>query len=156
MEPDGFHSVVEGGARMVDRVLIVGSVALILGTLWWSWSGALPGAGVRVLATLAAGCLIIGGFAVGRGTRPAFTLLWAALGASLALGVIGILSIGMVYIVASILIILAIMATSNHSDLPSRFDGRYVWMTGIVFTAVFATAMLYVVGFRAGLNAAER
>jgi hypothetical protein len=137
-------------------MLIGGTVVLILGTSWWSWSDAFPGPGVRVLATLAVGCLLIGGFAVGRSTRPAFTLLWAALGASLALGVIGILSIGMVYIVASFLIVLAIIVTPNRSELPSRFDGRYVWITAIVFIAVFATAMLYVVGFNAGLNTAER
>jgi hypothetical protein len=101
-------------------------------------------------------CLLIGGFAVGRGTRTAFTLLWAALGVTLALGVIGILSIGMVYIIASMLIVSAIMATPNHSQPSSRFDGRYVWITAIVFIAVFATAMIFVVGFRAGLTPAAR
>jgi hypothetical protein len=150
------HSIVEGGARMVDRMLIVGTVVLILGTSWWPWTDSLPGAGFRVLAMLAAGCLLIGGFGVGRGTRRAFTLLWASLGASLALGVIGIFSIGVVYVVASILIVSAIMATPNHSLLPSRFDGRYVWMTAIVFIAIFGAAMISVVGFRAGLNPAER
>ena len=150
------HSIVDAGANIVDRMLIAGMAVLILGTSWWPWTGTLPGAGVRVLAMLAAGCLLIGGFAVGRGTRPAFTLLWASLGASLALGVIGSFSIGMAYIVASILIVSAIMATPNHSQLSSRFDGWYVWMTAIVFITVFATAMLSVVGFRAGLSAAER
>jgi len=91
---------------------------------------------------LAAGCLLFGGFAVGRGTRLAFTLLWASLGLTLALGVLGIFSIGLVYIIASILIVSAIMATPNHSELPSRLDARYVWITGIVFIAVFGAAIL--------------
>jgi hypothetical protein len=136
------HSVVGAGAKVVDRMLIAGTAVLMLGTAWLPLTGALPGAVFRVLATLAAGCLLIGGFAVGRGTRPAFTLLWASLGASLALGVLGIFSIGMVYIVASILIVSAIMTTPNHSELASRFDGRYVWITAIAFIAVFGTAIL--------------
>jgi hypothetical protein len=92
--------------------------------------------------TLAVGCLLIGGFAVGRGSRPAFTLLWASLGASLALGILGIFSIGLIYIIASILIVSAIVATPNHSRLPSRLDPRYVWITAVVFIAVFGTAIL--------------
>jgi hypothetical protein len=48
------------------------------------------------------------------------------------------LSIGLVYIIASILIVSAIMVTPNHSELPSRFDPRYVWITAIVLAIVFA------------------
>jgi hypothetical protein len=136
------HSVAEGGVRMVDRMIIAGTAVLMLGTAWLPLTGALPGAVFRVLVTLAAGCLLIGGFAVGRGTRSAFTLLWASLGASLALGILGIFSIGMVYIIASILIVSAITATPNHSELASRFDARYVWITAIAFIAVFGTAIL--------------
>jgi hypothetical protein len=128
MESAVIHSVVEGGAKMIDRMLITGTVILILGISWWPWTGDLPGAGVRVLATLVTGCLLIGGFAAGRGTRPAFTLLWASLGASLALGVIGIFSIGMVYIVASIVIVSAIMP---HRITRSCHLASMVGMSGL-------------------------
>jgi hypothetical protein len=135
------HSVAEGGAKVVDRMLIAGTAVLMLTTAWLPWTGDLPGSGVQILATLAAGCVLIGGFAVGRGTRPAFTLLWASLGISLALAVLGIYSIGLLYILASILIVSAIMATPNHSQLPSRFDPRYVWITPIVLAIVIAAVI---------------
>ena len=127
---------------MLDRMIVAGTAALMLGTAWFPLTGELPGPTFRALVTLAAGCLLIGGFAAGRGSRPAFTLLWASLGISLALAVLGIYSIGLLYIIASILIVSAIMATPNHSDLPSRLDPRYVWITAIVFIAVFGTAIL--------------
>jgi len=119
-------------------MIIAGAAALMLGTAWLPLTGALPGPAFQGLVTLAAGCLLIGGFAVGRGTRLAFTLLWASLGVTLALGVIGIFSIGLVYLIASILIISAIIATPNHSELPSRLDPRYIWITPIVLAIVFA------------------
>ena len=146
------HPIGGTDTKVVDRLLIVGAAVLMLGASWWPWSGDIPGAGVRVLSALAAGCLLGGGFAVGRGTRRAFTLLWAALGASLALGVIGIFSIGLIYIVASLLIILAIGTSPNHSELSSRFDRRYVWIAAIAFIVIFSTAIIYSVGFRAGLS----
>ena len=136
------HSDAEGGGRVVDRMIVAGTAALMLGTAWLPLTGSLHGPAFRALVTLAAGCLLIGGFAVGRGTRTAFTLLWASLGISLALAVLGIFSIGMVYIIASILIVSAIMATPNRSQLPSRLDPRYVWITAIVFAAVFGMAVL--------------
>jgi len=93
--------------------------------------------GVRTnSSSLAAGCLFIGGFAMVCGTQPAFTLLWAALWVSLALGVMSILSIGAIYIVSGALIVLAISTTPNRSELESRFDRRYVLVEAVVFIAV--------------------
>jgi hypothetical protein len=123
-------------------MIVAGTAVLMLGTAWLPLTGALPGPTFRVLVTLAAGCLLIGGFTVGRGTRTAFTLLWASFGACLALGILGIFSIGLIYIIASILIVSAIMATPNHSRLPSRLDPRYVWITASAFIAIFGTAIL--------------
>jgi hypothetical protein len=122
-------------------MIVAGTAALMLATAWLPWTGDLPGSGVQILATLAAGCLLIGGFVVGRGSRPAFTLLWASLGISLALAVLGIYSIGLLYIIASILIVSAITTTPNHSQLPSRFDPRYVLITAIVLATVFAAVI---------------
>ena len=131
------RSITEAGTKVADRVLIVGIAVLMLGTAW-GLAGVVPGPGFRVLATLAAGCLLIGGFVVGRGTRSAFTLLWAAVGVSLALGVIGLFSIGAIYIGAGLLIMVAIGATPNRSGLASRFDRQYVLVEAVVFLAVFA------------------
>lgn len=131
------NSIADVGTKIADRVLIVGTAVLMLGTAW-GLMGVVPGPGVQFLATLAAGCLLIGGFAVGRGTRPAFTLLWAAVGVSLALGVMSLFSIGLVYIVSGLLIMVAIGATPNRSGLASRFDRQYVLVEAVVFIAVFA------------------
>jgi hypothetical protein len=131
------------GAKVVDRLLIVGAALLLLGSAWWGWAGVLPGAGLRASTTLAALSLLMGGFALGRDTRLALSLLQAALWASLALGVIGIFSIGLVYIVASILIGLAIVATPHRSELPSRYDGWYVLLEAIVFMIIFGTLVVW-------------
>lgn len=77
---------------------------------------------------------------MGRGTQSAFTLLWAALGVSLAIGVISLFSIGAIYIVSGVLIMLAISATPNRSGLESRFDRQYVLVEAVVFIAVFGAA----------------
>jgi hypothetical protein len=127
---------------VLDRMIVAGTAALMLGTAWLPWTGELPGPAFRALVTLAAGCLLIGGFAVGRGTRLAFTLLWASLGLTLALGVLGIFSIGLLYIIASMLIVSAIAATPNHSQLPSRLDPRFVWITAVVFAVVFGALVI--------------
>ena len=120
----------------------MGAAVLMLGTAWLPLTGTLSGDELRVLATLAAGCLLIGSFAVGRVPRPAFSLLWASLGASLALGIIGIFSTGGLYLISGLLFLMAIMATPNRSELQSRFDRRYVVIEAVVFISLIGTVVI--------------
>jgi hypothetical protein len=88
---------------------------------FWPIFDTLPGRGVQLLALVAIVTTLAVGFVAPRGSRPAFYLLWFALGMAAMLGTVGFASL-----IAAVLIILAIVATPNRSGIELRYDWQYV------------------------------
>lgn len=94
------------------------------------------------MAVLAAAVLIIGGLLAPQGSQLAFTLLWASFGMACAIGTIGIFSIGFVFLIAAVLILLAIFATPNNSPIELRYDWRYIVAFYIGYLMLFLTLVI--------------
>lgn len=89
------------------------------------FSGQVPGLGVRFVTLIGVG-VVIGSLAVPGGGRLGLMLIWSAIGLSLALGTIGIFSVGMLYLAAFGLLAAALVLSPNRSGLESRGDWRFL------------------------------
>lgn len=85
-----------------------------------------PGDSLLALGVVTIAVTLAAGFAVPRGTRPAFHLPWLAFGMAASLGTVGIFSVGFAYLIAVALLVLALVATPNRSAIELRYDWRYV------------------------------
>lgn len=130
-------------ANVADRALSVAALAVMLIAAWWPVTGQIPGAGFRGLATLASGLAFAASFIAPRGSFLALTLLWAALGGAVGLGIVGLFSIGFFYFAAAMLLIVAIAMTPNRPGSPSRGASQYLFAFAI---AVGVVLLALVVG----------
>lgn len=128
--------------RLVDRVLILGAIGFMLYGAFWPIFDTLPGQGIQILTLVAIATTLAAGCVVPRGSRPAFHLLWVAFGMAAALGTIGIFSVGFAYLVAAALLVLAIFATPNNSEIELRYDWRYVVGFHIGYVLMLATLLM--------------
>jgi hypothetical protein len=85
------------------------------------------GTAVRFLALswLAAFFSFIAGRHVDREPGLGIVLLWTGVGIALALGLAGIFSVGLIYIITAVLMLLAIRAAPNPTG-PSYFGLKYI------------------------------
>ena len=94
-----------------------------------------------LLATLfsvtAAGIALAGGWRVERNPTDGIALLLAAFGITLALGLGGILSVGLIFIFAGMLILLAI-STSPNPNGHSWFGLKFILPETVAFAATLA------------------
>ena len=128
--------------RLIDPVLSIGAVGFMAYGAFWPIFDRLPGRGIQILTLVAIATTLGAGFALPRGSRPAFHLLWVALGIAAGLGIVGIFSVGFLYLIAAILIALTIRATPNRSSIELRFDWRYVLGFHVGFILVFVALFL--------------
>lgn len=113
-------------ARRIKALLLsLASVAFLFNGAFLPFSGQLPGPGVRY-PTLIAIALVIGSRVVPGGSWVALMLLWAAIGFSVAMGTIGIFSVGMLFFAAFGLLVFALVISPNRSGLASRGDWRFL------------------------------
>jgi hypothetical protein len=108
---------------------------------FWPIFGVLPGRGVQILTIAAVAVTVAGGLIVPRGSRFALTLLWAAFGMA-ALGTIGIFSVGFAYVIAALLLVLAIVATPNRSGITPRYAWRLVAGFHVGYLGVFVSLLV--------------
>lgn len=110
----------------------------VSGSRIFSWSAALltlaPSALLVVLGSasrfvalsvVVAILAIVAGKRIDRAPDVGIVLLWIAAGIALALGLAGIFSIGLIYIIATILLLLAISSAPNPTG-PSYFGMKYL------------------------------
>ena len=128
--------------RFLAPALILGAAAFMAYGAFWPIFDTLPGRGIQLLTVIAIAVTLLAGFVVPRGSRPAFHLLWGALGMAAALGIIGIFSVGFLYLIAAILIALSIWATPNRSSIELRYDWRYAMCFHVGFLLVFAALLV--------------
>jgi hypothetical protein len=105
--------------------LLLGAVAFMAYGAFWPIFDTLPGRGIQLLTVVAIVTTGAGGLALPRGSRLAFHMLWVAFGMAAALGSLGIFSVGFAFLGAAALLVLAIIATPNSSDIELRYDWRY-------------------------------
>ena len=93
-----------------------------------------------LLSIMAAGFVIAGGWAIEANPTNGITLLWTAFGVALALGLIGIFSFGLIYVVAGIMILMAISAAPNPTG-HSWFDFKFILPEIVSFAATLALVL---------------
>jgi hypothetical protein len=123
--------------RFLDRALVIVAIALMLFGAFYPIFDVLPGREGQIMAVITAVTAFIGGLVTPRGSLLAFSLLWAAFGMSAAFGTIGFFSIGFVYLIAAVLLLLAIFATPNRSGIELRYDMRYIAAFVIGYLSMF-------------------
>jgi hypothetical protein len=129
-------------SRLIDRAAILGAIAFMAYGAFWPIFDEFPRPGIQYLTLVAIAVTVAGGFRLPRGSRPAFHALWVAFGMAAALGTIGIFSVGFAYLIAAALIVLAIVATPNNSEIELRYDWRYVVGFHIGYVLMLATLLM--------------
>ncbi|MCC7021944.1 MAG: hypothetical protein IT338_03910 [Thermomicrobiales bacterium] len=126
----------------MDRLLVAIATVLMLAGVNASVFDSLPSLGLRLLVACTAMVAAIGGLLAPHGGRVAFTLLWAAFGMAAALGTIGIFSIGLIFLTAALLVLLAIFLMPNRSEIALRYDWRFILAFAIGYIAIFAAILV--------------
>ena len=131
------HRLTHAEPRSVlGRFLALVAILLMVYGAFWPVFDTLPGRGAQVMAMIAAATTLAAIIAP-TGSRLALSLLWAAFGMACAVGIVGIFSIGYVYLAAAVVLILAIVATPNRSDLELKFDWHYIAAFYAGFLSIF-------------------
>lgn len=95
---------------------------------------------VLFLAIMAALLALFGGYWVGNHPTNGIAVLWAACGMQLALGVIGIFTVGLAYIIAAIMTLMAISAAPNP-DGRSWFGLKFILPEIATFVGTLAIVL---------------
>jgi hypothetical protein len=127
--------------RAPGRLLTIAATALMGYGAFWPVMGEPIARGGQILASIAI-TTTLASVLVPLGNRLAFTLLWASFGMACALGIIGLFSVGFVYWAAALLLLAAIFATPNRSDLELRYDWRYIAAFYVGFLTTFLAVLL--------------
>ena len=90
-----------------------------------------------ILSITAAVVAIAGGWRVERNPTDGIALLWLALGITLALGLAGIFSVGVIFILSGIMILMAISAAPNPNG-HTWFGFKFILPEIVSFVATLA------------------
>jgi hypothetical protein len=93
-----------------------------------------------VLSLTAAGLAVAGGWTLEADSTNGIALLWTALGVVLALGLVGIFSVGLAYIFAGIMILMAISAAPNPNG-HSWFGLKFILPEIVSFAVALALTL---------------
>ena len=126
----------------LDRVLTLAALALLWYGAFWPIFAQGPLVGLQPVTVLVMAAAALGGIILPRGSLLALAALWAAFGMAAALGVIGIFSVGYVYLGAALLLLLAIFAMPNRSGVPFRYERRFIAAFYIGFLLIFLPSVI--------------
>ena len=93
------------------------------------------------IAMTAGGCGLIGALLLPHGSGGAYRALWAALGLLLALALPTLMSVGIVYLVATAMIGFALATMPSTTGQP-WWHPRYLWLGLLAFTVALWTLYL--------------
>ena len=131
------HGRTHGTRSLVLSGVLTGlAIVLMLVGAFGRVFGTNPGPVVQFLAVVTAAIAVVGAVAAANHGTLALGALWAAFGLSMALGLLGFLSVGMFFLAAGVLIVAAMAVLPSGVREPAKLACRFVLVFAVCFVAI--------------------